>query len=364
MKNIEDLILPVVNSENIEGVDIKYDKIYTDLKNLRVDEDPNLSQGIWKRDLKKAEWGQVIELCEDIIINKTKDMQIVSWLCDAYIAKNGFKGLLNSILLIDRFLKAFINNMYPKDKDHIEIILEWTDKKICERIMQLEISKPRDEQEPYTLQQWIISQDLSSYISSKNLSSKEIEKIEKKGDIIEKKYIESVKNTKKEFYEETIIDVKKIESAIVNFEDSFNKLETGLIFPLYNVRSEISNLLNLLISFEAQSMILPASKEKKQSYETLKSVDVFQKISTGEPNVLPKIYESDLNGEKMNNLSRKELYNLINEISEKLSELEPHSPTPNLLKQISGWESKSLSEIISSVPKDEVSSFLKLLGIK
>src|SRR5262249_54306197 len=62
--------------------------------------------------------------------------------------------------------------------------------------------------------------------------------------------------------------------------------------------------------------------------------------------------------------TRAEAYKLLAVIGEFLAKVEPHSPTPQLVRQLATWENKSLSDILQDITQSpqEFTMLLKLLG--
>ncbi len=56
-----------------------------------------------------------IELSENILREKSKDIKVAAWLCFAYYRTENIKGLKNGLLLILNFLRRYGNNLYPSN---------------------------------------------------------------------------------------------------------------------------------------------------------------------------------------------------------------------------------------------------------
>ena len=81
MVNIDELLDPI-SEENPCGEYLRYEPIYDEIQEYRREDDPQLSQGVWERDIKKANWPQLLITCEDLLKHKTKDLQICSIVID------------------------------------------------------------------------------------------------------------------------------------------------------------------------------------------------------------------------------------------------------------------------------------------
>lgn len=369
-----DRLLAPISTEHPCGENLRYDPFYTKLKNARIDEDPRLSQGVWKRDVIRADWPHVIDLCENALIEKTKDLQIIAWLCDAYAAHEHITGISKAIKLLEGVLKEYAPSLYPEDEEHKEIILDWLDDALYERLLQTPITSPRDDYKACTMHQWIMAQNLTQNLKKDAQLEATLINLEKKGDVTERIFLMSIKNTDRSFYEAIIQDVDEALEALDAFHKSYTSLELPWLFPLFHVKKELPNLKPLLNDFQKKSSYIPRSDSKKESssyaLSTLQGPSTSSllppsktSLSTSSSPLLSTALEtkSELSVSDMN---RHELYALLSAIAERLKTLEPHSPTPNLLKEIATWEDKSLSDIITSVPKEELNVYLKFLGIK
>ena len=122
-----DLLRPIPGL-NPSGADLRYTAVYDQIKEARR-EDPDLPQGVWKRERKTADWGAVADLCADALVNKTKDLQVAAWLAEAWTHRDGFCGLAEGLNLLRGLVDRFWATVYPRaDEDELELRagpLEW-----------------------------------------------------------------------------------------------------------------------------------------------------------------------------------------------------------------------------------------------
>ncbi len=59
-----------------------------------------------------------IELSENILIEKSKDIKVAVWLCFAFYRNENISGLKNGLILILELLKKFGNDLYPSNQIH------------------------------------------------------------------------------------------------------------------------------------------------------------------------------------------------------------------------------------------------------
>lgn len=59
-----------------------------------------------------------IELSRTILIEKSKDIKIATWLSFAMFRLEKIKGLVNGLKIIYYYLKNFENNLYPSNANY------------------------------------------------------------------------------------------------------------------------------------------------------------------------------------------------------------------------------------------------------
>src|SRR3990172_3043508 len=107
-----DKILAPIPGANPAGEDRRYSQIYEDIKEARRADDP-LDRGAWQLDIKTSDWDKVKTVAIDVLIQKTKDLQIAAWLSEALIATDGFDGLATGLTIVYGFFKDYWDHVYP-----------------------------------------------------------------------------------------------------------------------------------------------------------------------------------------------------------------------------------------------------------
>lgn len=95
------------------GIYLKYDYTYDQLRELRREDDPQLTQGVWLIEPKKAAWNDVEKLCESLLKNTTKDLQIAMWLLEAKTVMYGLPGLNQGLQLVHALCERFWEEIWP-----------------------------------------------------------------------------------------------------------------------------------------------------------------------------------------------------------------------------------------------------------
>ncbi len=113
--NIEALLQPIPGADPC-GVDLRYQPVTPLIKEARREE-AELSQGVWKHDLKTAEYPQVIKLAKEALTKQGKDLQIAAWLTEALLRQDGLAGLRQGLELIRRLLETYWEGVHPRPDD-------------------------------------------------------------------------------------------------------------------------------------------------------------------------------------------------------------------------------------------------------
>ncbi|MGP8247230.1 MAG: type VI secretion system protein TssA [Bryobacteraceae bacterium] len=111
----EDLLAPIPG-DNPAGQNLRYAPVYDKIKEARREDDEG-PQGVWQHERKLADWGQVIKLAGDALATKSKDLQLVVWLAEAHLRRDGIGSLQPSIELMRGLIENFWDGLYPELED-------------------------------------------------------------------------------------------------------------------------------------------------------------------------------------------------------------------------------------------------------
>ena len=98
------------------GENLYYSPVFEKIKEARRQED-DVSQGEWRRDVKKADYTQVIKLATDALTKKSKDLQLAAWLTEAWLNEQGVGGLADGLDLMRGMTENFWDSLYPELED-------------------------------------------------------------------------------------------------------------------------------------------------------------------------------------------------------------------------------------------------------
>lgn len=113
--DIPALLLPI-SDESPAGVDFRYHPTVEKIKEARRQEE-DISQGVWKHEIKTANYPLVLKLSIEVLTKHSKDLQIAAWVTEALGSLEGIKGLRQGFELVRGLLENFWDSVYPQVED-------------------------------------------------------------------------------------------------------------------------------------------------------------------------------------------------------------------------------------------------------
>lgn len=113
---VDKLLAPVPGDEPT-GSSARYDPVMAEIRMIREADDPSLPQGEWERPLKKADWPLIVKLCSQTLHERSKDLQIAAWLTEAWIHLHQIDGLRAGIRLIQGLLHTYWDGVHPRQSE-------------------------------------------------------------------------------------------------------------------------------------------------------------------------------------------------------------------------------------------------------
>jgi type VI secretion system protein ImpA len=122
-----DLLNPI-SAAKPAGDNLRYAPVYDKIKEARRQDD-DLAQGEWVRERKVADWPLAIKLISESLATKSKDLQLVAWLAEAMLRKEGIAGFREVLNLAKAMLEKFWDDLYPEleegDAEMRAVPLQW-----------------------------------------------------------------------------------------------------------------------------------------------------------------------------------------------------------------------------------------------
>jgi type VI secretion system ImpA family protein len=321
-------LLSPISAKSPSGESLRYEGTYDKIMEARREEDA-LEQGVWKRDLKKADWNLANRLCLEALQNRSKDLQIAAWLLESWIHLRGFPGVRAGCEVLVDLCRTFWDSMYPSldDPEYRLAPLHWIDEKLSTQLKFIPITSPEtaDTCLTYTLADWetAFHREQSKHQSlAKDSQTVTMEMIH-----------QSAWLTPTAFFEGLIEDVGDAFKFCKELEGIFDHAFGKDSCSLGQFRSVLESILTLIPSVagdrEAEG---ETQAEDGATYEyALEPVMSHETVAIP---LLPPIR------------SRAEAYRRLAEVADYLIRTEPHSPAPYLIRRAISWGGMTLEQLL------------------
>ena len=352
--DLEALLKPI-SRDSPSGEFLRYTTVYDRIQDARREDDAGLPQGVWERDLKKADWPGVRDLCLAVLIKQTKDIQIAAWLMEALLQLHGFAGVREGLRLLLGLCRNFWESIFPllaeDDWDDRLSPFIWINEKLSVKLKFRFITNPTSvEAHPYTYADWERVTALDKLSAAETEAA---EKDEKK--VTRSRFLGSVMFSSRSFYAAQNQDLQDCLTLLTELED-FLKEKCGPEYPtLGRFREILTEIRRLTRKF------LSEKDNNKPGPEDAPSDELWEKDDSGQAGDDPRKASSFLSIR-----NRAEAYRMLDEAADYLLIHEPHSPTPYLVKRAVSWGHMTFNELLQELVTDNqnLAQILALLGLK
>lgn len=328
---VDDLLQPIAG-DNPAGESLRYEGTYDRIAEARREDDPKLSQGIYKSAHKRADWLMVSAACVEALTTRTKDLQIAGWLLEAWLHRDGFAGVAKGLRVVAAMCERFWNEMYPaiepNDMEGRIAPFDWIEQKLSLQLKQIPLTM-HSEGESYSYVDW------ERACHFENLAMKDPRALQEalaKIDPTVSAFRNAVRATDRSFYTELVHDLDDAIEACAQLEQMLDE-KCGKNAPGFRQFREALNAVRQLICQEMG----------EEEVET----DVLE-LESPQPAV-PEFEPSSVGPIR----SRADAYRRLSEAADYLLRAEPHSPTPYLVKRAVEWGNMSLPELLQQIVRNE-----------
>lgn len=361
--DLETLLAPV-SPANPCGTSLRHDPVFTEIRLLREEDDPSLPMGQWERPLRHADWPRIERLCTDILSTRSKDLQLASWLAESWMRQRGFGGLVDGLRLIDALLQRYWPQLHPiieddGDNDARLAPLEWLNESLTASVrlhavlFTVDIDKPL----AMTLAGWerLTTREIAGGDAAARGASGAAEPHLSRADI--HGHVGRLRPSPDRTGAVVGACLGALRSIIASLQDRLHDEAPNLT----KLETMLEAALRVLLQFEREA---PGSDSPAPTLRcAADAVDdpAPAREAASEPLVVPA---GTLEPARWRD--RHEAYATLEALADYLSEVEPHSPTPFLVRRAASWGRMSLPEVIADILSQEgdVSRFFQIRGIK
>ena len=335
--DLEKLSSPI-SEERPAGEYLRYEGTYDRIREARREDDATLSQGIYKTELKRADWQAVANICTEALMTRTKDLQIGAWLMEAWLRLYGFAGCRDGLLLLSELVERFWEHLHPQlhegdpeDRAHTFV---WINEKLSMQLKLIHLTAPQAGDLPYSFADWESACRLEQLGQR---DPKELQAAEQGGQVTLVRFQTSAMMTSTQFFVELSEELSGAVDACLGLDELLEE-KFGKHSPSLERFKETLGAIQHLVAD-----ILHARPD--QPY--LSAPERETALVAEEPESGREIWSANPIR------SRAEAYWRLSEAAEYLLRTEPHSPTPYLVKRAVEWGSMSLLDVFQQIIRNE-----------
>jgi len=358
--DIVDALLKPLAGDEPTGVSARYDPVIAEIRIARESDDPSLPQGEWERPLKKADWPQVASLCSQTLSERSKDLQIAAWLTEAWIHLHQVDGLRAGVRLMHGLLNTYWDGVHPRqsedgDYDARVAPLAWMNESMP-LTLRLNVGLlPWPDRKPsyISLEDWTKA-PLVAPSKSENDQDKEpnLAATPSRDELMLLGATTAAPQLMK-LRESLALAMAEWKAFDVMVDERLSKEAPSLsrvTETMGLIDRAITSLLSNRQNVSASASRTPAEK----AMDTDQAVDVSESVE--EPAIKPAAPGEDFVDPRLATgpiRSRADAYRQLEGIANFLQSIEPHSPTPYLVRRAVSWGRMPLPELMQEVLREE-----------
>lgn len=368
---VVDVLLKPLPGDEPTGTSARYDPVIAQVRIARDFDDPSLPQGEWERPLKKADWSLVAELCSKTLGERSKDLQIAAWLTEAWIHLHQVDGLRAGVRLIKSLLDTYWDGVHPRqsedgDYDARVAPLAWMNE-ILPLTLRLNVGlMPWPDRKPpfISLEDWTKASLLAPPKSDDDNEAKPAETPSRE----ELMLVGATTATQmllqmRESLAAAMTEWREFDAMI---DKRLNK-EAPSLSRVGETLGLIDRAITSLLSNRQNVSAVTARAPVENAIHTEQPVELTKhnaelEIKSAEPGddfVDLRLATGPIR-------SRADAYRQLEAIANFLQSIEPHSPTPYLVRRAVSWGRMPLPELMQEVLREEgdLNRLFTVLGLK
>lgn len=364
LAEVENLLHPIREDAPV-GESLRYSATWDAILQARS-ADMGLPVGEWQREEKRADWAQVEQLCVDALVTRSKDLQLVVWLAEAWVHLSGLEGLIAGAELLHGLHQHYALTMFPVEQpgetltpDTVEYrvnLVRVFNQKMALEVRFIPVSNPSvSGQLRYSLA------DLDQKKFEDQARRRENPGTPPEEDPF-RAFEEADASTSQSFYAALAMLVKRALAEIVTLDALLDEVYAKENSGLNAIKRELERILQHLVprlrvmlpEVPIENASSSVSRDPAQNVLETPAIEggfeydgvanSASKWNAPQEEVLSA--PADGNGVRQGPVNRTQAYEMIRQAADYLARTEPHSPVPYLLRRALRWGSLSLQELL------------------
>ncbi len=361
----EALLAPIPGDDPC-GESLRYEGTFDAVRESRRDEDPNLPQGVWETDVKRADWRQVARLCETALAEKSKDLHLALWLTEAWTHLEGLRGFRRGIDLTASLCEEYWRDIHPRidddgDLDYRLGPLRWASDQFPILLRLVAISRPDSgDAQPMRLKDW------EDVLRLENLHQRDPKaaKREQTRYATRAQFEASIEFTPVDYYIDLVPVAEACKGEIERldlFMEEYCPKDAPSLMRIRAVLDDIETRARNWMEQKGGSLPGDVEDVPEEPETPVREEETGAMAEIDKP--APAATGTGTGGGPIQ--SRAEAYKRLAEAADYLIRSEPHSPVPYLVRRAVAWGNMSFGELLVELVEagGDHQRVLRLLGL-
>lgn len=344
---LEALLAPIPGDDPC-GISLRYENDLDVIREARRADNPDLPQGVWKTELKLADWPRVRDLSMTTLAERSKDLHCAVWLTEAWLHLDGFQGFRRGIDLIASLCEEYWQDLHPRidtdgDLDFRLGPLIWAARNFPPMLSMIPITRPEGgDGRPLALIHW---QDAlrRENIAKRDAAAAKRDGRDKPG---RADFEASVSLTAVDFYEAAARDLEGALGEVERLDRFLDETCPGEAPSLSGVLAVLSeNNERVRLYVQNKGGRLPDADLDDEEDAAADAAET-QQDPEEDPDMAASETAMPAGGAGDAIRGRAEAYRRLSEIADYLIRTEPHSPVPYLVRRAVAWGDMSFGELL------------------
>jgi len=353
-----DSLLAPIDDVRPAGIAMCDTPVYHALRRARSADDPSLPMGAWAHELKRADWPAVSQGTAELLRHRSKDLQCVAWLLEARLHLDGFTAIAPCLTLLDALLRQYWDAIHPQaDGGNLEQranVISWIGEKLLPALRLTPITDHADNRAS-TQYSWSDQEQAQRNAQIKARAGSGQQEIE--GTTLDL-FQQGVTASSTGYYQQL---QRTLADALQALKVLDERLDTCFGSAAPSMAAMASLLAQLLAFAEGElhrrgALSVPAESERPAAGPA----EVAPVVDTSTPaSALPHPLAGPIR-------DREDAYARLAELSEYLMRIEPHSPSPYLLRRAVQWGRLDTAELYQEIfiRSNGMLSIFEVLGLE
>ncbi len=341
------------------GKSLRYEAVYDRLEDLRREDDTSLPTGVWStNEVKRANWSGVEALATDVLRMRSKELMVAIWLGEAWLHREGLKGIVDALALIGGLCERFPDEFHPQSEDGDlawrAAPLVWMARRY-ETILLTRL--PLFPETPPDLDGFSLHQFHQMKRRQVPVNDSKPAKVAAEAaQALQKNVIELARNTPVGWWLQGVKSIATAQAQLVLLDGWCDRHLADEAPSFSNLKGMLQGLEVALREFIAlhPPQLLPDEPEEPQAQplqEQQSSMNTPAAVESRQPFAEPR--------------TRDEAYRQLLVIADYLARTEPHSPVPYLIRRGVEWGNKPLRDLLAELIESDAEArrLWTLLGV-